>query len=150
MRAVQDNVTVFARSLLHGDVLAKQDVSIVGDLTVDGEAEIRNDLTVHGHVRLGSDATDVINVLGDFRIQDASASPTFTIDSVTGDMFTAGNVSINGNLDVLGFITTPEFIVEHLFVDRINERSTDEGGVIAQQLVPFAAAIRCVSTVPIA
>ena len=43
LRAVQDNVTVFARSLLHGDVLAKQDVSIVGDLTVDGEAEIRND-----------------------------------------------------------------------------------------------------------
>eukprot|EP01052_Picozoa_sp_SAG31_P010451 SAG31_NODE_573_length_13971_cov_5.931949_3_plen_1047_part_00 len=129
-RSSADNVTIFATSTLHGDVEAMQDVAIVGDLAVGGAAEIHSDLTVHGHVRLGDSARDVINVIGDFQIVDSTGRPTYTIDSVTGDMFAAGNVSLNGNLDVLGYITTPEFVVEHLFVDRINERSTDEGVMV--------------------
>ena len=81
-------------------------------------------------MQLGDDVSDTITVVGDFNILDTAGAVKFAIDSDTGNSITQGSMRVHGNLDVNGYLTTPEFIVEHLFVDRINERTKNAGVMI--------------------
>ena len=126
----QDLVTVHGTSVLKADVTAEHNVAIQGELDVHGVTTVRSNMVVHGNVQLGDDVSDMITVVGDFKILDTAGAVKFAIDSETGDSLTQGSMRVNGNLDVNGYLTTPEFIVEHLFVDRINERTKDAGVMI--------------------
>jgi len=128
--SASDLLTVHGTTIFKADVTAEKNMDILGKLTVQGDTTVKADMVVHGNVQLGDDVSDVITVVGDFKIVDASGDSKFTIDARTGDSVAQGSMRVNGNLDVNGFITTPEFIVEHLFVDRINERTKDAGVMI--------------------
>ena len=71
-----------------------------------------------------------ITLNGDLQVTDSTGDVKFEIDAATGDAFTQGSMEVHGNLDVEGQITTPEFVVQQLLVDRINERTEDEGVTI--------------------
>jgi cytoskeletal protein CcmA (bactofilin family) len=125
--SASDLVTIHGTTILKADVTAEANVDVLGQLNVHGDTTLHSDLIVHGNVQLGDDVSDVVTVVGDFQVVDASGSPQFTIDAKTGDSFARGSMKINGNLDVNGYITTPEFVVEHLMVDRISERTANAG-----------------------
>ena len=126
----QDLVTVHGTSVLKADVTAEHNVAVEGELDVHGLTTVRSDMVVHGNVQLGDDVSDMITVVGDLKVLDTAGSVKFAIDATTGDSLTQGSMRVHGNLDVQGYLTTPEFIVEHLFVDRLNERTKNAGVMI--------------------
>jgi hypothetical protein len=125
-----DVVTVHGVTTLRADMVARADVTVREQLTVNGNTVMQSDLTVTGDVQLGDDVSDTITLNGDLQVTDSTGDVKFEIDAATGDAFTQGSMEVHGNLDVEGQITTPEFVVQQLLVDRINERTEDEGVTI--------------------
>lgn len=125
-----DVVTVHGITTLRADMVARADVTVRQQLTVNGNTVMESDLTVTGDVQLGDDVSDTITLNGDLQVTDSTGAVKFEIDAATGDAITQGSMEVHGNLDVQGQITTPEFVVQQLLVDRINERTLDEGVTI--------------------
>ena len=126
----RDVVTVHGVTTLRADMVARADVTVRQQLTVYGDTVMQSDLTVRGDIQLGDDISDTVTLNGDLHVTDSSGDVKFSIDAATGDAFTEGSMEVHGNLDVQGQITTPEFVVQQLLVDRINERTQDEGVTI--------------------
>eukprot|EP01043_Picozoa_sp_COSAG02_P008019 COSAG02_NODE_249_length_27097_cov_30.179155_8_plen_2297_part_00 len=125
-----DVVTVHGVTTLRANMVARADVTVHEQLTVQGDTVMQSDLTVTGDIQLGDDVSDTITLNGDLHVTDPAGDVKFSIDAETGDAFTEGSMEVHGNLDVQGKITTPEFVVQQLLVDRINERTEDEGVTI--------------------
>ena len=126
----EDVVTVHGATTLRADMVARSDVTVQDLLTVNGNTVMQSDLVVTGNVQLGDDVSDTITLNGDLKVTDSSGTTKFEIEAATGDAITQGSMEVHGNLDVEGQITTPEFVVQQLLVDRINERTPDQGVTI--------------------
>lgn len=125
-----DVVTVHGVTTLRADMKARADVTVHEELTVHGNAVLQSDLTVTGDVQLGDDASDAITLKGDLQVSDSAGEIKFTIDAATGDASTQGSMEVHGRLDIEGHLSVPEFVLQQLRVDRINERTPDEGVTI--------------------
>jgi hypothetical protein len=98
----------------------------INSLASDGTLSIAGSLSVDGDVTLGDATSDTITVKGNFANQHTEGTATFTkvgvatssvasgyvadIDGkayIRDDVLMANNVSINGNLDVVGSFTFP-------------------------------------------
>ncbi len=125
-----DAVTVHGTTTLRADMTARADITVHEQLTVDGNSVMQSDLTVAGDVQLGDDASDAITLHGDLQVSDSMGDIKFAIDASTGDAITHGSMEVHGRLDIEGHLQVPEFVLQQLLVDRINERTPDEGVTI--------------------
>lgn len=125
-----DVVTVRGITTLRADMTACADITVHEQLAVNGNSVMQSDLTVTGDVQLGDDATDAITLYGDLQVSAATGDIKFAIDAATGDATTHGSMEVHGRLDIEGHLSVPEFVLQQLRVDRINERTADEGVTI--------------------
>jgi hypothetical protein len=122
-----DVVTVHGPTTLEAEAIMQDSFTIKDVLTVHGNAVLESDLTVTGQTQLGDDVSDTITISGDLEVTNPAGEVKFKIEAATGNAITQGSMEVHGNLDVEGKITTPEFVVQRLQVDRINEKTPGQG-----------------------
>eukprot|EP01048_Picozoa_sp_COSAG05_P004384 COSAG05_NODE_233_length_13251_cov_30.223920_1_plen_2428_part_00 len=125
--APADLVTVHGITTFESDLNAEEEMTVQDLLTVHGDTVMESNLVVTGSVQLGDDVSDTITINGDLQVTNALGETKFEVSAATGNVVTQGSMEVHGNLNVEGQITTPEFVVEQLLVDRVNEKVEGEG-----------------------